>query len=55
MLGVWILALFLLSTAEGKLGLVFVLPFYAAVFPTYFLGIILHPGALKLTDWGYCC
>lgn len=51
MLGVWILALFLLSTAEGKhMGLVFVLPFYAAVFSTHFLGIILHPGALKRTD-----
>jgi len=33
MLGIWILALFLLSTAEGKhMGLVFIQPFYAAMF-----------------------
>lgn len=51
MLGIWILALFLLNAAEGKhMGLVFVLLFYAAVFSTYFLGIILHPSALKLTN-----
>lgn len=49
MLGIWILALLLLSAAEGKhMGLVFVLSFYPAVFPTFFLGVILHPGALKL-------
>lgn len=51
MFGIWILALFLLSAAEGKhMELVFVLPFYAAVLSTYFLGIILHPTVLKLPD-----